>query len=84
MFDFFFHLKMLISVFERAETLNTVLQKIDLNLTESHTHVRITKQSLENSRNNDFPGLWVDVTTEAKKLDLQFPTLPHVRKAPKK
>lgn len=83
-FDIFLHLKMLISVFERVETLNTVLQKIDLNLTESHTHVRITKQSLENSRNNDFPGLWVDVTTEAKKLDLQFSMLPSVRKAPKK
>ncbi|VEN39225.1 unnamed protein product [Callosobruchus maculatus] len=83
-FDFFFHLKALICIFERVETLNTVLQKIDLNLTESHAHVKRTMQSLQDCRNNDFPKFWLDVTTEANKIDLQLPSLPRIRKAPKR
>lgn len=83
-FDFFFHLKVLIYIFECVENLNTTLQKIDLNLTQSHLHVQKTAEVLQHFRDDGFSVLWDEVVLQSKNYELGLPVLPRVRKAPKR
>lgn len=78
-FNFYFNLKVRIYIFKRIEVLNTTLQKIELNVMESHTYLRTMI-----CRNNIFQELWINIKMEAEKLELEIPTLPRIRKAPKK
>ena len=84
-FAFYFNLLTLIFIFEIIENLNEALQKHDLDISNSHNSINITIQSIEKLRNDDaFRKHWSTVMSGIEKLDIEPPSVPRVRKAPKR
>ena len=84
-FSFYFDLSTLIFIFEIIENLNEALQKQDLNISNAHNSVKTTVQRIEKLRDDaDFMRHWSFIMSDIKKLDIELPTVPRVRKAPKR
>lgn len=84
-FAFYFHLLTMIFIFEIIENLNEALQKHDLNISNSHTSIKMTIQRIEKLRNDDtFNKHWSTVMSDVKELDVELPSVARVRKAPKR
>lgn len=84
-FRFYFLLKCIILIFERIETLNTILQGQALDFNKATKQVETVKTSLLSIRNEArYDELWTNVTTESEQLDLNEPILPKRRKVSRK
>lgn len=84
-FGFYFLLKSIILIFERIETLNTILQGQALDFNKATKQVETVKTSLLSIRNEGrYDELWNNVTTESEQLDLNEPILPKRRKVSRK
>lgn len=83
-FSFYFHLISLIYIFERIENLNSALQKVDLHFSESHASIDTTKKSLQKLRQEGFLHLWQTLNVEVERLNIEQPSIPRLRKAPKR
>ncbi|GLV35851.1 hypothetical protein CBL_09918 [Carabus blaptoides fortunei] len=71
-------------VFERVEVITGELQKKELSVNESHTKVDIVRQSFNTLRKNGFAEIWHVAESGAENLELEPPTIPRLRKAPRR
>lgn len=83
-FDFFFKLKMLIDIFKQLEIANTKLQYSDLTINKSYERIVTLLDFLRTKRDQGFDSLWTSTVEQAEVLHVDSPTIPRVRKAPKR
>lgn len=83
-FSFYFYLQVVITIFDRVEGVNGDLQRSQLSVHESHSKINVLKLYIQTLRNHGFPDLWIKISTGAKALGLDPPTVPVLRKAPRR
>lgn len=84
-FEFYFMTKVIISVFQRVETLNAALQKTSLNFQDAKAYIKNVIKSIETQREErNFEDLWQEVVEQSSKLNLDDPVLPRMKKIPKR
>lgn len=85
LFSFYFYLNILINIFEETEIVNTNLQAKNLHINESNDLISTLCASLIVSRNEDtFNGIWSTIIQKSKKLELEEPSIPRIRKMPRR
>lgn len=84
-FEFYFILAMSIIIFDQIEILNTVLQKKDLCINDSHASVEAVLKNIENMRNEKiFAKIWRTETQAAQEIGIEEPCLPRSRNPSKR
>jgi hypothetical protein len=84
-FDNFFILRLLYKVFSRAETVSSSIQKVGLDMYQTHLQLKQLKADIANMRDdNEFETVWADVSQCANSLELNEPELPRPRKIPRR
>ncbi|XP_015270585.1 PREDICTED: zinc finger MYM-type protein 1-like [Gekko japonicus] len=78
-FSSYFMLQLLLLVFGCLDTLNTALQKSNLQFHQAELLFASAKESTKQLQNN-FEQFWSRTVTTAKDLDLESPTVPECRK----
>jgi len=83
-FDFLFHTRVMIIIFERVEILNSELQKVSLNFQEAHLKIKSIISSIQQQRNKCFEDIWEDILNKSNELKLKPLAKLTNKKIPKK
>jgi hypothetical protein len=80
-FAFFFSLKTGLRIFESTELLSKTLQSKDMTVTGAVKAAEKTSQTIQHLRDDDtWATMWSSCINEAKRLNIEEPTLPRVRR----
>jgi Domain of unknown function (DUF4371)/hAT family C-terminal dimerisation region len=82
-FQTYFHLKSLHKVFSAVGTVNQAMQSSTLHLQQASRMISDLKELLQNFRDK-FSELWSDIQQNASRLGLDEPTLPRIRRFPRR
>lgn len=84
-FENWFFLKSLIQILEKVELLNATLQSTQLNFKQAENSINDVLSCLKNMRTDDvFENFWSEIVLEAKRLKLDDPQLPRIRRIPRR
>ena len=84
-FDYFFGVSLGLLILRHTDNPNRMMQKADMSAAEGQVITAMTVSTLSASRKNaSFDLFWQKITASAENLQIDHPTLPRRRKAPRR